>query len=158
MGISVSRLLIPLSFASILGGMTTLIGSSTNLLVAGVVSDLSLPSIQFFDFFIPGAILACLGLLYVLFVAPRIIPDRAPMASQLTSEDREFIAQIEVLSGSPLVGQNLSDGTPDVLSEMTVRMIQRSEHAFLPPLEWVELKEGDVIVVAATREKQGDWE
>ena len=55
------------------------------------------------------------------------------MASQLTSEDREFIAQIEVLPGSPLAGQNLSDGTPEALAEMTVRMIQRSEHAFLPP-------------------------
>ena len=150
-GISVSRLLIPLSFASILGGMTTLIGSSTNLLVAGVVSELGLPAIQFFDFFIPGVILASLGLFYVLFIAPRIIPDRAPMASQLASKDRQFIAQIEVLPGSPLVGQNLSDGTPELLSEMTVRMIQRSEHAFLPPLDWVELKEGDVIVVAATR-------
>ena len=125
-GISVSRLLIPLSFASILGGMTTLIGSSTNLLVAGVVSELGLPAIQFFDFFIPGVILASLGLFYVLFIAPRIIPDRAPMASQLASEDRQFIAQIEVLPGSPLVGQNLSDGTPELLSEMTVRMIQRS--------------------------------
>ena len=131
--------------------MTTLIGSSTNLLVAGVVSELGLPAIQFFDFFIPCVILASLGLFYVLFIAPRIIPDRAPMASQLTSEDRQFIAQIEVLPGSPLVGQNLSDGTPELLSEMTVRMIQRSEHAFLPPLDWVELKEGDVIVVAATR-------
>ena len=150
-GISVSRLLIPLSFASILGGMTTLIGSSTNLLVAGVVSDLGLPPIQFFDFFIPGAFLASLGLIYVLFVAPKIIADRAPMASQLAAEDREFIAQIEVLPGSPLIGQNLSDGTPDVLAEMTVRMIQRSEHAFLPPLDWVELTEGDVVVVAATR-------
>ena len=150
-GVSVSRLLIPLSFASILGGMTTLIGSSTNLLVAGVVSDLNLPPIQFFDFFVPGAVLALIGLLYVLFLAPRIIPDRAPMASQLASEDREFIAQIEVLPGSPLIGQNLSDGATDVLSEMTVRMIQRSEHAFLPPLDWVELREGDVVVVAATR-------
>jgi di/tricarboxylate transporter len=150
-GVSVSRLLIPLSFASILGGMTTLIGSSTNLLVSGVASDLNLPPIQFFDFFIPGAVLAITGLLYVIFVAPKLIPDRAPMASQLATEDREFIAQIEVLPGSPLIGQNLSDGTPEVLAEMTVRMIQRSEHSFLPPLEWVELMEGDVVVVAATR-------
>jgi len=150
-GIPVSRLLIPLSFASILGGMTTLIGSSTNLLVAGVVTDLGLAPIQFFDFFVPGCVLASVGLVYVLFIAPILIPNRGAMATQLTSEDRQFIAQIEVLPDSPLIGDTVVSGTFKTLPDMTVRMIQRSEHAFLPPLDWVELKVGDVIVVAATR-------
>ena len=153
-GIPVSRLLIPLSFASILGGMTTLIGSSTNLLVAGVVTDLGLAPIQFFDFFIPGCVLASVGLVYVLFIAPLLIPNRGAMATQLTSEDRQFMAQIEVLPDSPLIGDTVISGTFKTLPDMTVRMIQRSEHAFLPPLEWVELKVGDVIVVAATRKRQ----
>ena len=134
-GIPVSRLLIPLSFASILGGMTTLIGSSTNLLVAGVVTDLGLAPIQFFDFFIPGCVLASVGLVYVLFIAPLLIPNRGAMATQLTSEDRQFIAQIEVLPDSPLIGDTVISGTFKTLPDMTVRMIQRSEHAFLPPLE-----------------------
>lgn len=150
-GIPVSRLLIPLSFASILGGMTTLIGSSTNLLVAGVVTDLGLAPIKFFDFFVPGCVLASVGLVYVLFIAPLLIPNRGAMATQLTSEDRQFIAQIEVLPESPLIGDTLASGTFKSLPDMTVRMIQRSEHAFLPPLDSVELKVGDVIVVAATR-------
>ena len=147
----VSRLLIPLSFASILGGMTTLIGSSTNLLVAGVVTDLGLPPIAFFDFFIPGCVLASVGMIYVLFVAPALIPDRGAMATQLASEGRQFIAQIEVLPESPLVGDTLTSGAFQTLPNMTVRMIQRAEHAFLPPLDWVELQVGDIIVVAATR-------
>ena len=149
-GIPVSRLLIPLSFASILGGMTTLIGSSTNLLVAGVVTDLGLDPIGFFDFFIPGSVLALVGLVYVLFIAPKLIPDRGAMATHLTSKDRQFIAQIEVLQESPLIGDSLTAGMFKTLPDMTVRMIQRAEHAFAP-LEQVDLKIGDVVVVAATR-------
>ena len=91
--LSASRLLIPLSFASILGGMTTLIGSSTNLLVAGVAQEMGLARIEFFDFVVPGAVLASCGLMYVIFVAPRLLPDRADMAGQLTGAGRQFIAQ-----------------------------------------------------------------
>lgn len=67
---SVSKVIMPLSFISILGGMTTLIGSSTNLLVADVASKYGLGPMGFFDFFVPGALLACIGTVYVLFVAP----------------------------------------------------------------------------------------
>ena len=150
-GIPVSRFLIPLSFASILGGMTTVIGSSTNLLVAGVVTNLGLPPIGFFDFFVPGSVLALIGLVYVLFIAPLLIPDRGAMATQLTSQDRQFIAQIEVLPDSPLVGDTLTAVNFKSIPDMTVRLIQRAEHEFLPPLDGIELQVGDVVVVAATR-------
>jgi di/tricarboxylate transporter len=149
--VSSSRLLIPLSFASILGGMTTLIGSSTNLLVAGVVRELGLPQIGFFDFVVPGAVLAATGLAYVLLVAPRVLPDRASMAGQLAGAGRQFIAQVEVLGGSTLVGEKSVAGMFRSLPGITVRMIQRGEHAFLPPLDSLELEVGDVIVAAATR-------
>ncbi len=150
-GSPVSRLLIPLSFASILGGMTTVIGSSTNLLVAGVVTNLGLPPIGFFDFFVPGSVLAIVGLIYVLFIAPFLIPDRSAMATQLTSLDRQFIAQIEVLPDSSLIGDTLIGTTFKTFPDMTVRMIQRAEHAFLPPFTEIKLQVGDVVVVAATR-------
>ncbi|MDP6517570.1 MAG: SLC13 family permease, partial [Alphaproteobacteria bacterium] len=151
LGVAVSRMLIPLSFASILGGMTTLIGSSTNLLVAGVALDLALPPIGFFDFLVPGSVLAVVGLCYVLFVAPLLIPDRAAMAGQLGASGRQFMAQVEVLPDSPLIGERPVAGLFRSLPDMTVRMVQRGEHAFLPPLERVELQVGDVIVVAAIR-------
>ncbi|MFN3232120.1 MAG: SLC13 family permease [Alphaproteobacteria bacterium] len=71
-----SRVLIPLSFAAILGGMTTLIGSSTNLLVSGAAVKEGLPELGFFDFTLPGAVLAGVGLLYLLFIAPLLLPKR----------------------------------------------------------------------------------
>ncbi len=149
--ISASRVLLPLSYAAILGGMTTLIGSSTNLLVAGVVGELGLPPIGFFDFVVPGSMLAAVGLAYLLFAAPRILPDRATLAGRLAADGRQFIAQIEIREGSPLVGQRAAAGMFRGLSDATVRVVQRGEHAFLPPFDNVTLAPGDVAVLAVTR-------
>lgn len=149
--ISVSRLLIPLSFASILGGMTTLIGSSTNLLVAGVAIGMGLPVIGFFDFLIPGLVMAGVGLVYVILVAPFLLADRSGLAKQLGASSRQFVAQIDVQPDSELVGQKPVAGMFRSLPDMTVRMIQRGEHAILPPFDDVALHAGDVIIVAATR-------
>lgn len=154
--ISVSRILIPLSFASVLGGMTTLIGSSTNLLVAGVARDLGLDRIGFFDFIVPGLVLAGVGLIYVMLVMPRLLPDRATMAGRLAGDGRQFIAQIEVSEGSSLAGEPAVAGMFRSLPDVTVRMIQRGEHAFLPPFEDVTIEAGDVIVLAATRKALTD--
>ena len=148
--VSASRLLMPLSFAAILGGMTTLIGSSTNLLVASVVDELGLPAIGFFDFLAPGALLAAVGLAYALLALPRILPDRATLAGRL-ADGRQFIAQIEIRAGSPLVGERAVAGMFRGLSPATVRMVQRGERAFLPPFDGVTLAAGDVAVLAVTR-------
>ena len=100
-----SRLMMPLSFAAILGGMVTLIGSSTNLLVAGAAASMGQPSLGFFDFAVPGSLLAVVGLCYVVWILPRLLPERASMASEIAGEGKQFIAQIDVRPGSPLVGQ-----------------------------------------------------
>lgn len=148
---SPSRLMMPLSFAAILGGMTTLIGSSTNILVAETLVDLGRPGLGFFDFTIPGLVLAASGLVYVVWVAPRLMPDRAPLTSEITG-GRQFIAQINVTSSSKFEGLSPKGGFFPHLKDVTVRLIQRGEHAFLPPFEDnLELTPGDVIVVAATR-------
>jgi di/tricarboxylate transporter len=131
--------------------MTTLIGSSTNLLVAGVAQEMGLGRIGFFDFVVPGMVLAGCGLLYVIVIAPRLLPDRADMAVQLAGAGRQFIAQIEIADDSSLIGERPVAGMFRSLPETTVRMVQRGEHAFLPPLDSVALEPGDVVVVAATR-------
>lgn len=146
-----SRVLMPLSFAAILGGMTTLIGSSTNLLVAGVVVELGLPAVGFFDFLVPGSVLAAAGMAYVLLVAPRILPDRASLAGRLAADGRQFIAQIEIRADSPLAGERAVAGMFRSLEGATVRIVQRGEHAFLPPFDGVALAPGDVAAIAVTR-------
>ncbi len=152
LGWSVSSVMIPLSFACILGGMTTLIGSSTNLLVAGTAGALGEIQIDFFDLSIPGLILAAVGFAYLMLFARRLLPDRRSMAGHLAQEEgKQFIAQLAIRRNSPLVGQTSVGGMFPALSEITVRMVQRGEVAFLPPFDDLELRSGDELVVAATR-------
>jgi di/tricarboxylate transporter len=152
-GISPSRVMMALSFVAILGGMTTLIGSSTNLLVNTALVGVGLEPFSFFEFTIPGAILASIGLLYAAFVVPRMLPDRAGMAASVLPDGsgKQFILQIEVAEGSELEGEKTVAGHFKALPDMTVRMIQRGEQAILPPFEDFTAQVGDVIVVAATR-------
>ncbi len=152
LGRTVSGVMMPLSFAAILGGMTTLMGSSTNLLVLKAMVDLGLEPLSFFDFTVPGLVLAGVGLAYVLLVVPRLLPDRASLARTIVeSEGKQFIAQVTVGPDSSLVGESAVAGMFRSLPEMTVRMVQRGEHPLLPPFEDVALRPDDVIIVAATR-------
>ncbi|MED5550376.1 MAG: SLC13 family permease [Pseudomonadota bacterium] len=151
---SPSKLMIPLSYVCILAGMTTLIGSSTNLLVAEQLRTISGVSLDFFTPTVPGLFLAAFGLLYIVFVLPRLLPDRDTMEGELagTGEGRQYIAQIEVTADHPLAGKRPVAGMFADLPDMTVRMIQRGEHALLPPFDQIELKAGDLVIVAATRQ------
>lgn len=151
-GASASLVMMPLSFAAILGGMTTLIGSSTNILVSTSLEPLGQKPFGFFEFTVPGMFLASIGLLYVLFVAPRLLPDRASLTRSLLQESgKQFIAQITVREGSKLVGETARAGLFPELQDMTVRLVLRGERAMLPPFDDFSLQAGDVLVVAATR-------
>lgn len=152
MGKPASSLMIPLSFAAIVGGMTTLIGSSTNLLVSSALTGLNLPPLSFFDFTVPGVVLAAVGLLYALFVAPRLLPDRETFAGELIEPGgKHFVAQLTVYPESTLIGEHTVAGMFPSLPNVTVRMIQRGEQAFMPPLDEVAIQANDVIVLSATR-------
>ncbi|PTW61313.1 TrkA family protein [Breoghania corrubedonensis] len=153
-GTSAARVLMPLSFIAILGGMTTLIGSSTNLLVADVAGRVSHVSIGFFSFTPLGGLLAFIGSLYIIFVMPRLLKPRKTMADEIQGPagGKQFIAQIPVTYNHPLVGARSVKGMFPTLRDMTVRLVQRGEKPFLPPFEGVELQPGDTVIVAATRQ------
>ncbi len=147
-----SRLMMPLSFAAMLGGMTTLIGSSTNLLVSSGLVQLGEAPFGFFDFTVPGIVLAVAGLIYLLTVAPFLLPDREDMASSLTRDSRRFIAQLTVTSNSKVNGAGFEGGRLSEYPDTMILMVQREEHAYLPPFEGITLEPDDVLVVAATRD------
>lgn len=152
---SPSALMIPLSYAAILGGMTTLIGSSTNLLVSSSLIELGMPGLEFFEFTTIGSVLALVGFVYVLLVAPRLLPALASMRSKLANPDssgKQFIAQITVGPAANMIGTKPVAGFFKNLPNITIQMIVRREHAELPPFEDdMEIQAGDVLVVAATR-------
>lgn len=151
LGRGAGRYMMPLSFAAILGGMTTLIGSSTNLLVSGMLVELGERPFGFFDFTVPGVVLALTGLIYVIFVAPRLLPNREPLRGGLPVSGRQFVAQIKVLPESKLIGAKSRLGVFPALSDITVLTIQRGEESILPPFDGIRLKADDIVVVAATR-------
>lgn len=148
---SPSAALMPLSYVGILGGMTTLIGSSTNLLVAGVAERYGM-TIGFFDFTVPGLVLAGTGFCFVLLAMPKLLGSRASQdVEKRPPSGRQFLAQISVSANHPLVGESAIAGFFQPLQGITVRSIQRSGSMILPPFEDITLAEGDIIVVAATR-------
>lgn len=145
--------MMPLSFVAILGGMTTLIGSSTNLLVSSAMEEVGLPALQFFSFAIPGAILAFAGFLYVILILPRFLPRRSRVLTDtIVTEDREFVAEIDVSEGNRLIGEECVGGKFAALPDVSIRMIQRRGHVILPPFEGYSIEAGDIIIIAATRD------
>jgi len=152
LGHTASRVMMPLSYCTILGGMMTLIGSSTNLLVAGTAVELGLPQLGFFDFAIPGAVLAAIGFVYVLFLAPHLMPKRETEDdAPATSSGKQFIAQFTVEPHSPLIGIAAVAGMFPAFRDMTVLMVQRGAMQNRAPFEDFALEPGDVVIVAATR-------
>lgn len=141
--------MIPLSYAAILGGMVTLIGSSSNILVSGEMAARGQESFGFFDMTIPGLVLVLAGGIYVLLL-PRLLPQRDE-PSTFAPDGKQFIAEIDIDEGSPLIGAESQGGLFPALAHVTVRLIQREGRSILPPFEDLELAPGDVLIVAATR-------
>lgn len=147
-----AQVMMPLSFAAILGGNMTKIGSSTNLLAAGAYEQSHGGTIAFFDFTVPGAALAAVGFLYVIFVAPKLLVDRSGIAKRLAgSGGKQFLFQMELAPDNGLVGQSAIAGMFPGLKDVTVRMIQRGHLKLLPPYDDITLSVGDIVMVAATR-------
>ncbi|MGB1077154.1 MAG: SLC13 family permease, partial [Bdellovibrionales bacterium] len=149
--ISDSRVLMSLSFVAILGGMTTLVGSSTNLLVSSTLEEIGYDPLTFFQFFVPGAILAGVGFVYVLLIVPFILPNRKTMVEDLV-EGKEFIAEIDVKEGVKLIGEECVNGEFPSLPDLKIKLIQRSGHLVLPPFEGYKIEVGDTLIISATRE------
>lgn len=108
--VSVSKLLIPLSFAAILGGCITLIGTSTNLIVNGLAIDAGFTSLSIFDFAWVGLPMLLLGLLYLYFLGDKLLPNKIEETDTLIQTKREFFIETKVKNGSQLIGKTVQSG------------------------------------------------
>ncbi len=157
LGVPSSRWMMSLSFASILGGMITLIGSSTNLLVSGLLKDLGHAGFGFFDFTIPGIVVASVGFVYVALIAPRLTPERQRPELDPGQGGKQFIAQISVAQGSPFDGLRPRGGFFPDLTDLTIKEIRRGSKSFTPPFDNdLSLIQDDLLVIAATRKALTD--
>ena len=148
-GVSPSGTLIPMGFASIMGGMATTIGTSTNLLVVNVAADMGMDKFSMFDFLGPAVIAGFFAVIYLWLVAPRLIPERqAPMSGKVS---RVYTAQIRLDKGSPVVGKTLAEAILRAGEGIRVETIQRGQGVFINPLPDVVLKEGDRIATSDTQ-------
>lgn len=102
-----SRLLLPLSFLSILGGMCTLIGTTTNLIVSESMGQAGLPSLSMFELAWVGLPCVVVGAAYLVLVAPRLLPDRKDMLETIGESVREYLVEMLVQPGCPLVNKTV---------------------------------------------------
>jgi len=152
-----SRLLMPLGFATSIGGMATSIGTSTNLLVVAVAADLGLRQFSMFDFAFPAMLAGGIGILYLWLLAPRIIPLRE--ARLATTSPRHFTAQLRIHDDSIVNQKRLSEAIELTNGALDVKQILRgSENTRLIALPDLLLRSGDRIVVKSTRENLKEFE
>lgn len=152
-GLKASKLLIPLSFLSILGGTITLIGTSTNLLVSGLSKQQGQPAFGIFEISGLGIVYAVIGFLYIFFIGQHLLPERDTVSSLLDAEDtRKFSSAVEIPEGSPLIGERLithplfSNKSRTIVYEV-IRYGRRVEDI---PLDAITFKARDVLWFRAT--------
>ena len=151
---SIGKYLMPLSFVAILGGMITIIGSSTNLLVSDSLKTYSDMEISFFEFAIPGAIIAFCGLIYVVIFSKFFLTDRSPISNQLIKDKKNnFITKIIVNENSTLIGKKADEDKLEGLENSEILMIQRGEHAEHTPFYSFVMEKGDILVISTSREQ-----
>lgn len=150
-----STMMMSLSFLSILGGMLTLIGSSTNLLVASTASQLGIAEIGFFDQTVVGLFLMILGAVYVLFIMPFILGEakNGKQKTEAPVSGRQYIVEVRLRSGDNLVGASSSSGFFPAIQGMTLQMVEGRKGILLPPFDDYELQVGDRLFLAATRKE-----
>lgn len=155
-GTSASKTLMPMTFSAQLGGMLTPIGTSLNLLVIGTAAGLGVPRFHMFDFFVPGAIVASVGIAYLWLIAPRLLPDRR--SDFADTPPRVFSAVLHVTEDSYANGKAVSDVLKKTSGRMKVTRIERGENLTLAKLPVSVLRAGDRIYVSDSPENLKEFE
>lgn len=147
-GAKPTRLLMPLSFATILGGTCSMAGTSTNLLVDGMARQTGLPPFQLFSIAPLGLIYAAIGCAYLWFIAPRLLPARDTLATLLdATRGREFLVQASVPAGSPLVGKPVLDALAGRSRNLRILEVRRRGHVLEESLDAIVVLEGDRLLL-----------
>jgi len=154
-GTSASGILMPMGLATLVGGMATTIGTSTNLLVVSVAADLGLRRFAMFDFFLPAIIAGSVGVLYLWLVAPRLLPERQTALAD--TSPRIFSAQLNIPGESYAEGRTLAQLLEKTGSGMKIKRIQRGESVLLP-LPDVTVRAGDQLVLEDTPAQLKEYE
>ncbi|MGC9397850.1 MAG: SLC13 family permease [Anaerolineae bacterium] len=151
--VRVSKLLMPLAFAAILASSITLIGTSTNLVISGLMTGYHMEPLGMFELAPVGIPVLGAGLLYMIFLGPHLIPSREPPEAL---EERDFgiypyLAEIVILPTSPLVGKTLDEAGLGKNLDLTVLRVVRNKRHYLVPRPNLELQASDELLVEGLR-------
>ena len=139
--ISSSKILMPMGMATLIGGMSTTIGTSTNLLVVGIANDMGLEQIQLFDFVLPAVIAGSIGMMFLWLVAPRLLPNDPPRSTKEST--RIFEAALYVDADGFTDGKTLVEIQEKAGNDFIIEKIKRSDSLFVAKIPSIMFEAGD---------------
>ena len=142
---SASSILMPMGFSTLVGGMGTTIGTSTNLLVVGIAADLGIRQFGMFDFIVPAVIAASIAIIYLWLIAPRLLPERAPLLAD--TSPRVFEALLHIEAESFANGKTIAELLEKTGRKMRIETIYRGADLRLSRLPTAVILEGDRLLV-----------
>lgn len=151
--LSPSKLMIPLSFAAILGGMITVIGTSTNLVLNGLIESKNAVGPGILDYLIPGLLVSVGGILFLYFLGYKMLPNRMELLKSVSGKAREYMAELKIVPGSEIVGKSITDANLRNLTGIYLFEIIRQKNRITPVEPTERIQEGDALVFAGDTEK-----
>ncbi|HNS12783.1 MAG TPA: SLC13 family permease [Bacteroidia bacterium] len=143
--VSPSKLLMPVAYASIVGGTCTIIGTSTNIAVNGYIDKAGLGGLGFFEILPVGIVLFVISLVYMALFSNKLLPDHKEESLTEEFHLKEFVSEVVITAKSPMIGQQIFQSN---LSDMGFRILNviRDGHNFLPG-DYTIIKENDILIV-----------
>jgi di/tricarboxylate transporter len=145
--VPLSRLLIPLSFSSLMGGNMTIIGTPPNIIASAILEDRGLPTFGFFDFAPTGIIIFAAGILYMVLIGRHLLPRRDTAEDWQATRMRDYVTEVRVSPGSTLAGLTLGESRLGADFDLNVRAIVRDGRSNASLFRFTRIHEGDLLVV-----------
>lgn len=155
-GAAPSKILMPMGFATLIGGMATTIGTSTNLLIVSIAADISTVNFNMFDFSVHVIIVGAIGIIFLWLVAPQLLPERSIDLNN--TSQRIYNAVLFLSDTSYTAGKDIHSILEKINYEVSIHKIRRRKNQMILPLPTVLLKPNDVLFISGTAEKLKEFE
>jgi len=147
-GLSPSKFLIPVSYASILAGTCTLIGTSTNIIISDLSNDYGYGPIAMFELATIGVPIAVCGIIFLLFAAPKVLPSLAnPVCHIQDNEHRQYLAELQITQDSALIGKSSTELFREKYPKMEVLEVINRSHIYYPGRDHIRVEPNDILLV-----------